>query len=70
VHSAEPYAKTIGYAVIFATLIATIYSSRKIHSSAKQVRGLEARQLDLLLRMRQAAKESAEELEGSTRKFG
>jgi hypothetical protein len=69
-HSAEPYAKTIEYGVIFATLIAAIYSSRRIHKGAKEIQGLEARLFDLSSRMRQAATESADELEDSMRKFG
>jgi hypothetical protein len=69
-HAAEPYAKTIEYAVILATVIAAIYASRKIGTSAKEIKDLEARLFDLSSRMRQAATESAEELEESMRKFG
>ena len=42
-HSADPYAKTIEYAVIFVTLIVAIYASRKIRSGAKEIQHLEAR---------------------------
>jgi hypothetical protein len=69
-HSAEPYAKTIEYAVIFVTLIVAIYASLKIRSGAKEIQHLEARLLDVVSRMRQAATESGEELEDSMRKFG